>query len=65
MQGEYMVRYTLKRDGALLGKHRILVKLYPPEGVKSPPVPPKYGRKAEVEVEVTSGNNRFDIELTE
>jgi hypothetical protein len=63
-QGEYRIQYTLQRDGALTGRHRILIKMYPPEGVKSPPVPPKYQGGADGEVEVTSGNNRFDIELT-
>jgi hypothetical protein len=61
--GEYVVKYTLQRDGALTGRHRILIKMYPPEGVKSPPVPSKYQGGEEGEVEVTSGGNRFDIEL--
>lgn len=62
-EGEYTVQYTLQREGALTGRHRILIKMYPPEGVKSPPVPPKYQGGEEGEVEITSGNNRFDIEL--
>jgi hypothetical protein len=62
-QGEYIVQYTLQREGALIGRHRILIKMYPPEGLKAPPVPPKYQGGAEGEVEVTSGDNRVDIEL--
>jgi hypothetical protein len=62
-QGEYTVQYTIQRAGALVGRHRIVIKMYPPEGVTSPPVPPKYKGGAEGEVEVTAGGNRFDIEL--
>jgi hypothetical protein len=64
-QGEYRVQYTLSQDGALVGRHRIQVKMYPPDGVSAPPVPAKYGRNPEAEVEVTSGSNRIDIELAE
>jgi hypothetical protein len=61
--GEYTVKYTIQRGGALIGRHRILIKMYPPDGVKTPPVPPKYQGQAEGEVEVTSGSNRFDLDL--
>lgn len=64
-QGEYFVQYTRKREGALIGRHKIVIKMYPPEGVQAPPVPPKYGTSSKTEVEVAQGSNRFDIELAE
>jgi hypothetical protein len=63
-QGEYEMQYTLRRSGALLGRHKVSVRIYPPEGVKPIPVPKQYSSSDGVEVEVESGSNRFDIDLS-
>ena len=62
-QGEYNADYTLSRQGALLGKHRVTVRVYPAEGEEPIPVPAKYGAQSEFVFEVQRGRNRLDIEL--
>jgi hypothetical protein len=62
-QGEYELQYTLQRGGALIGRHKVSVRVHPPVGAKAPPVPAKFGRNSEVEFDVQPGSNQFDIEL--
>ncbi|MEM8678744.1 MAG: hypothetical protein AAGF97_05220 [Planctomycetota bacterium] len=62
-EGEYTAEYVLSRKGALLGEHRVTVRVYPQEGDEPIPVPAKYGSKSEVVFEVQPGKNRLDIEL--
>lgn len=62
-QGEYVAEYSLSRKGAVLGKHRVTVRVYPAEGEKPIPVPAKYGAQSEFVFEVQRGKNRLDIEL--
>jgi hypothetical protein len=63
-EGEYELQYTLRREGALIGRHRVSVRVYPDQGRRPVPVPEKYGPKSKVEFEVERGRNRFDIELS-
>lgn len=63
--GNYELQYTLSQIGALIGRHKIVVRIYPPEGQEPVPVPDKYGSKSSAEFEVKPGSNRFDIELKE
>jgi hypothetical protein len=62
--GEYVAQYTLSHSGALIGRHRIHVRVYPGEGEKPIPVPEKYGSNSRAELEVKEGSNRLDIELS-
>ena len=62
-QGEYTAQYTLNRKGALLGEHRVTVRVYPGEGEEPIPVPEKYGAQSKYMFEVQRGSNRLDIEL--
>jgi hypothetical protein len=62
--GDYELQYTLRRNGALLGRHKVSVRIYPREGAKAVPVPARFGAKSQVEFDVQSGSNRFDIELS-
>lgn len=61
--GEYRLQYTLSRTGALLGKHRVSVRAYPPPGAPAVSIPSKYGANSELICEVTSGANTFDIKI--
>lgn len=61
--GQYELQYTLQRSGALIGRHRISIQIFPRKGIEPVPVPAKYGGSSEVQVDVVSGSNRFDIEL--
>ena len=63
-QGEYRLQYTLRWTGALVGRHRVSIRIYPREGVKTISVPEKYGHQSKVEFEVEPGSNRFDIDLS-
>jgi hypothetical protein len=62
--GVYQLQYTLRWSGALIGKHKVSVQIYPREGVKPVPVPEKYGGRSQVEYNVEPGSNRFDIDLS-
>jgi hypothetical protein len=64
-EGEYVAQYTLRQPGALIGRHKVSVRVYPAEGEKPIPVPEKFGTNPQVEIEVKPGSNRFDIDLGE
>ena len=59
-QGEYDLQYSLQERGALIGKHSVQIRVYPPPG--SPPVsiPEEFQGKT---VEVLGGKNEFNFEI--
>jgi hypothetical protein len=59
--GDYTAMYTLSQEGVLIGKHKVSLRTYPPEGESPPPVPAEYAQGKEFEV--LPGSNRLDIEF--
>lgn len=61
--GKYYLQYTLNRTGALIGKHKVSVRVNPAPGAPAVPIPRKYGAKSELEYEVTAGTNEYAIRI--
>jgi len=60
--GKYDLIYTYGVNGAKLGPHTVSFTW--PEGEKgTAPIPPKYGEKSQLKVEVKPGKNTFDFDL--
>jgi hypothetical protein len=58
--GEYTARYTEDQNGALIGKHEVLLKTYDDPATAVMRVPADY---AKMEFEVKPGSNRFDVDI--
>ena len=57
--GEYSLRFTRDKKGALLGVHRVSV--HPDD--KPIRIPAKYGSKSDLQFEVKSGANNYNIDI--
>ena len=61
-EGEYYLQYTLKKKGALLGKHTVRVQLLAMNPQSQAEI--RYASQtAHIECEVEKGSNKIDIEL--
>jgi hypothetical protein len=61
-QGQYEMQFTMSQSGALVGRHKVSVRMESEPGQKPVPVPDKYA-KSQVDYEVKPGSNVFNIEL--
>lgn len=70
--GQYYLRYSVSRDGAMLGKHRVRISTYraahlDAEGNRVPgspeKLPPEYNRDSTLTKEVKPGRNTLDFDL--
>ncbi len=61
--GEYVLQYTLREKGALIGPHKVRVSI-PPGADLGFRIPPKYGHQSELTCDVVRGRNEFDIAIT-
>lgn len=67
--GYYTLSYTAEAQGALIGKHKVMVTSQStsdapdPSGVEKDTIPPHYNTKTTLEKEVKAGDNTIDLEL--
>ena len=61
--GDYEMQYTLSEAGAIIGRHKVTLRAFPPPGSPQVNIPPEYGTKSQVEFDVKSSDNRLDISL--
>ena len=60
--GDYYMQYTLKKPGALIGRHKVTIVVHPQPGDAPIRIPAEYAN-GETEFEVRAGNSRLDIDL--
>jgi hypothetical protein len=67
--GKYTLEYTQGIEGAVVGKHKVIIRSEVPGEDGKPPLAPeklpnKYHDKSELSAEVKSGPNTFDFDLS-
>ncbi len=63
--GEFVLTYNGKKEGCLVGKHQVQISKTLKQGEKPTKelIPPRFNAKSQIQLEVQSGVNMFEIEL--
>jgi hypothetical protein len=58
--GRYVAKYRIDKEGVKVGPNKVHLEW----GIddSGPPIPPKFGNKSELKLEVKPGDNEFNIE---
>jgi hypothetical protein len=58
--GQYVAKYRIDKEGVKVGPNKVHLEW----GIddSGPPIPPKFGAKSELKLEVKPGDNEFNIE---
>ena len=68
--GEYELMYSIQTEGALIGKHMVVITTQNPHKYGPPPpdfaetLPDRYHSKSELTAEVKKGRNKINFDLT-
>lgn len=60
--GNYEAMYLIDQKGVKVGPNTVSVEWGIDES--GPPIPPRYGQKSELKLDVQPGDNRFDIKMS-